>query len=152
MINIRQSILKQIADLELTIYQVSKMVKDKISQRTVYAFLAGEKDTSTEAASMIMEALGLNIGTSPNKTQLLKGTGMKAQKSKSFRGRVVAEWEQAEKPKWGPRELLGICLLIDLEFRIEGPNPAKKFREAVEAKDYKYLKQWVGGLKFKTWK
>lgn len=152
MINIRQSILKQIADLELTIYQVSKMVKDKISQRTVYAFLAGEKDTSTEAASIIMEALGLNVGTNPNKTKLLKGTGMKAQKPKSFRGRVVAEWEQAGKPKWSPRELLGICLLIDLEFRIEGHNPAKKFRNAVETKDYKYLIMWAQGLKFKTWK
>jgi len=128
------------------------MVKDKISQRTVYAFLAGEKDTSTEAASIIMEALGLNIGTSPKKTKLLKGAGMKAQKPKSFRGRVVAEWKKSGKPKWNPRELLGICLLIDFELRIESLNPAETFRRHIETHNYQEAERWARGLKPNEWK
>ena len=152
MSRIRDSILEQMLKLGLSIYQVSKMVEDKIPQRTVYAFLTGEKDTGTETASMIMEALGLTINTNPNKTRLLKGAGMKIQSTKSFTGRVVSEWEKSGKPSWSQRELLAICLLIDLEFSIEGLNPAKKFRQAVEAKDFNYIKMWSQGLKFSSWK
>ncbi len=60
---IRDSILEEMLKSGLTIYQVSKMVEDKIPQRTVYAFLAGEKDTGTETASIIMKVLGLTIST-----------------------------------------------------------------------------------------
>ena len=152
MATIRQSILKQLADLELTIYQVSKMVNDKISQRTVYAFLTGEKDTSTETASIIMEALGLTVNANSSKSKLIKGIGMKTQRPRTLRGRVIAEWQKVGKPKWSPRELLGMCLLVDLEFSIEGLNPAEKFRTAVENKDYNYLITWAQGLKFSSWK
>lgn len=58
---IRSSILEEMSKLHLTIYQVSNMVRHKIPQRTVYAFLTGEKDTGTETASIIMEALGLTV-------------------------------------------------------------------------------------------
>ena len=149
---IRDSILKRMLKLGLTIYQVSKMVEGKLPRRTVYAFLTGEKDTGTETASIVMEALGLTVDLNPNKRNLQKGFDMKTQKPKTLRGRVIAEWEKAGKPKWTPRELLGICLLIDLEFRIERLNPAAKFRNAVESKNYNYLITWAQGLKFSSWK
>ena len=148
---IRDSILKQMLELELTIYQVSKMVEGKIPQRTVYTFLTGEKDMGTETASIIIEALGLVVKVSPDQTKLKKGIAMKAEKPKSFRGRIIAEWKNVDEPNWSLRELLGVCLLIDLEFSIEERNPAKKFRNAVESKNYSYLINWAQGLKFKTW-
>jgi hypothetical protein len=69
-------------------------------------------------------------------------------KVSSFTGRVKQEWEKAGEPNWTSRELLAICLLIDLGFSIEGLNPAQKFRQAIEVKDLSYLMQWSGGLKF----
>jgi hypothetical protein len=61
MSEIREQILKQMRKSGLTIYQVAKMVKGKVPQRTVYAFLTGEKDTGTETASIILRAVGLEI-------------------------------------------------------------------------------------------
>jgi hypothetical protein len=61
MSEIREQILEQMKKLGLTIYQVAKMVEDKIPQRTVYAFLTGEKDTGTKTASVILRAVGLEI-------------------------------------------------------------------------------------------
>lgn len=139
-------------NLGLSIYQVAKLVQNKVPQRTVYAFLVGEKDTSTETASAIMESIGLYLKVENKKLNFPKGFIMKEKKANSFTGRVKQEWEKTEKPKWSPRELLAICLLIDLEFSIEGLNPTPKFRKAVEGKDYKYLITWAQGLKIKTWK
>lgn len=138
--------MKQMLKLGLSIYQVSKMVKDKIPQRTVYAFLTGEKDTGTEAASIIMKALGLTVKSEFDTAPFIKEIRMKTKKSTKFRGRVISEWEQAGKPKWNKRELLGICLLVDFEFEAEGLNPAPKFRKAVATKDYRYLINWSQGL------
>lgn len=149
---IRDAILKQMSSLGLTIYQVSKMVESLIPKRTVYAFLSGEKDTGTEAASILMEALGLDVEVKPDRTQYLRDERMKQKKAKTLLGRIKAEWEQAGKPLWNPREILGMCLLIDLELNVEGLNPAPKFRKATETKDYNYLIMWAQGLKFKTWK
>jgi hypothetical protein len=149
MSEIRDVILKKMLSLGLTIYQVAKLVEGRIPKRTVYAFLSGEKDTGTETASIIMQELGLTIKENPEKTlSIIKEVKMK---SKKFRGRIIAEWEQAGKPKWCPRELLGICLLIDLEFAIEGLNPAPKFRSAIKENNFSYLMNWAQGLKFKTW-
>jgi len=145
-------ILGQMLKLGVSIYQVSKLVKDKIPQRTVYAFLAGEKDACTETASVIMKALGLTIVPINDKNLLMDGIKMKEQKSNTFRGRVMQEWVKAGKPNWSPRELLGICLLVDLEFAVEGINPALKFRKAIESKDYNYLITWAQGLKLASWK
>ena len=152
MSDIRKAILQQMADLGLTIYQVAQIVKDRIPMRTVYAFLSGEKDTVTETASILMETLGLKIELKLDRTEYLRDQKMKQAKPKTLLGRIKGEWEQAGRPQWSPRELLGMCLLIDLEFRMEGLNPARKFRAAVEAKDYQYLITWAQGLKFKTWK
>ncbi len=149
---IRDSILKQMLELELTIYQVSKKVEGKIPQRTVYTFLTGEKDMGTETASILMETLGLKVEVDADRTEYLRAEIMKQSKSKTFLGRIKNEWEKAGKPNWSLRELLGFCLLIDLELRIEGLNPAQKFRNAVESKNYRYLITWAQGLKFKTWK
>lgn len=149
---IRDSILKQMLKLEFTIYQVSKKVEGKIPQRTVYTFLTGEKDMGTETASILMETLGLKVEVNPDRDEYLKAERMKQIKPKTFLGRIKNEWEKAGKPKWNLRERIGMCLLIDLEFRIEGPHPAEEFRKAVERKDYKYIKTWVHGLKFETWK
>jgi hypothetical protein len=128
------------------------MVKGRIPKRTVYAFLSGEKDTGTEKASIIMEALGLKVEIDQDRTENLRTEIMEKIKTKSFLGRIKNEWEKAGKPNWSLRELLGICLLIDLEFSIEDLNPAKKFRDAAESKNYSYLITWANGLKFKNWK
>lgn len=66
MSKIRDAILRQMRKSGFTIYRVSKMVEDKIPQRTVYDFLCGETDASTEVASTIMDALGLTINTKSN--------------------------------------------------------------------------------------
>ena len=58
---IRQAILKQMKKSGLTVYRVAKMVEVELPQRTVYAFLRGEEDSSTETASVIMEALKLTV-------------------------------------------------------------------------------------------
>ena len=136
----------------LSIYQVSKLVKDEIPQRTVYAFLAGEKDAGTETASIIMKAVGLTIGPIDDKSPFMDDIKMKEKKTNTFRGRVKQEWVKAGKPNWSPRDLLGICLLVDLEFGIEGLSPAEKFRKAVESRNYNYLNMWAQGLKLASWK
>ena len=65
MSEIREAILKQMKKSGMTIYQVGKLVEDKVPQRTVYAFLAGEKNAGTRTASIIMKALGLTVTTKP---------------------------------------------------------------------------------------
>ena len=65
MSEIREAILKQMKKSGMTIYQVAKLVEDKVPQRTVYAFLTGEKDAGTRTASIIMKALGLTVTTKP---------------------------------------------------------------------------------------
>ena len=70
---IREAILEYMRTHEnaegkkLTAYQVAQMVKGKVSQHTVYAFLSEEhgKDARTKAASLIMEALGLVVAEGP---------------------------------------------------------------------------------------
>ena len=144
--NIRQEILKRISELDLTIYRVSKLVKTEIPQRTVYGYLAGEQDTTTEVASILLEALNLKI--QPDQT--IKENTMS--KSTTFRGRIISEWEQAGKPNWSNRELLAMCLLTDFEFKREGANPAPVFRGYVETNNYSKSMTWAQGLKFKNWK
>ena len=152
MSEIRDAILRQMGQLGLSIYQVSKLVEGDIPQRTVYAFLTGEKDAGTETAAVIMKAVGLRMGPIDDKSPFMDGTAMKEKKANTFRGRVRQEWVKAGKPKWSPRELLGICLLVDLEFAGEGLNPAEKFRRAVESRNCSYLNMWAQGLKIASWK
>lgn len=42
-------------------YRLVKELEGKMPARTVYAFLAGEQDLTTEKASIILKALGLKI-------------------------------------------------------------------------------------------
>jgi len=63
MSEIREAILKQMKKRNMTIYQVAKLVEGKLPQRTVYAFLTGEKDAKTKTASIILKAMGLKITT-----------------------------------------------------------------------------------------
>ena len=69
MSEIRKAILKQMQKSNLTIYQVAKLVEDKIPQRTVYAFLRDEQDTGTKTASIIMNALGITMTVTKRKTK-----------------------------------------------------------------------------------
>jgi len=149
---IRDTILEQMLKLRLTIHDVSKLVKGKVPQRTVYAFLTGEKDTGTKTASIIMKALGLSMKVEPEKTKRLEEMKMKTEKPKSFRKRIMMEWEMAGKPGWSLRELFGMCLLVDFDFVREGLNPAPTFRRHIEKKDHNQASTWVNGLKFSTWK
>ena len=63
---IRDTILKRMNELGITTYRLSKMVEGKVPQRTVYAFIKGEFDASTEVASALMDALGLTISVKKN--------------------------------------------------------------------------------------
>lgn len=151
MSQIRKAILEQMLKLNLNIHQVSRLVESEVPRRTVYAFLTGDKDTGTKTASALMEAVGLTVKSDVKKTSSIKEKQMEA-KPKSLRGRIIAEWKKIGKPSWSLRELLGFCLLIDLEFDIEGRNPAPTFREHVRAKDYTQLSIWANGLKFASWR
>jgi hypothetical protein len=71
MSKIRRAILSRMHELGLTTYRVSKMVEGRVPQRTVYDFLSGKTDASTEVASAIIEALGLKISTKANKRKKL---------------------------------------------------------------------------------
>ncbi len=73
MVRIRDAILEEMLKSNLTIYQVSNMVRPKIPQRTVYAFLTGEKDAGTETASVIMKALGLTVRRERKEKSFLEG-------------------------------------------------------------------------------
>jgi len=156
---------REISQLENTIIEAIQesglsqkelAAKSGVSQGLISLFLERDitkrRTITMPVADRLCKALGLVVKVSPDQTNLKKGIAMKAEKPKSFRGRIIAEWENLDEPNWSLREQIGMSLLIDLEFRIEGPHPAEEFRKAVEAKDYKYIKQWVGGLKFKTWK
>jgi plasmid maintenance system antidote protein VapI len=47
----------------LTTYRLCKMLEGKVPKRTIYDFLSGKTDTTTEVACILMEALGLKITT-----------------------------------------------------------------------------------------
>jgi len=69
MSEIREAILKEVRRRKMTIYQVAELVKGKVSQRTVYTFLRGEKDAKSETISIIMKALGLKIVKTTNRSK-----------------------------------------------------------------------------------
>jgi len=54
----------------LTTYRLCKLVEGKVPQRTVYDFLSGKADTTTEVAWILMEVLGLTI---TNKSNVKRG-------------------------------------------------------------------------------
>ncbi len=155
---------RKISQLETTIIEAIEesgltqkelAAKSSVSQGLISLFLERDitkrRTITMPVADRLCTTLGLVLKFSPGQPNLKKGIAMKAEKPKSFRGRIIAEWKKLGKPNWNLREQIGMSLLIDFDFRIEGSNPAEEFRKAVDAKDYGYIKQWVGGLKFKTW-
>ena len=67
--DIRKAILREMDRLGMNTYQLSKLLTGKVPQRTVYAFVRGEKDTKTETASVIMKTLGLTITRTKRKAR-----------------------------------------------------------------------------------
>ena len=65
MSEIRDIILSHMHTSNVSIYRISKMVEGKVAMRTVYDFLSGKSDTSTEVAWILMNALGLTITNKP---------------------------------------------------------------------------------------
>lgn len=63
MLDMRQTILKQIEETGLTINQLAKRVEGKVPRRTVYAYLRGEEDSLSQTVSILLEAAGLTITT-----------------------------------------------------------------------------------------
>jgi predicted transcriptional regulator len=65
MSEIRDIILRHMHTSGTSIYRISKMVEGKVPRRTIYDFLSGKSDTSTEVAWILMDALGLTITNKP---------------------------------------------------------------------------------------
>lgn len=58
---IKKAIKSELKRRGWTCYRLSKELKDKIPQRTVYSYLSGERDISTKRVSVILKELGLKI-------------------------------------------------------------------------------------------
>jgi hypothetical protein len=58
---IKGAILKELNDRGWSHYRLVQEVKGKLPARTVYSFLSGERDLATERASILLQALGLQI-------------------------------------------------------------------------------------------
>jgi plasmid maintenance system antidote protein VapI len=61
MSKIREIIRREMQKSGLTTYRLCKMVEGRVPRRTVYDFLSGRTDTTTEVAWTLMQALGLQI-------------------------------------------------------------------------------------------
>ena len=73
MLDIRQTILKQIEKSGLTINQVAKRVEGKVPRRTVYAYLRNEEDSLSKTVSVLLDAVGLTITTTKRARRPRKG-------------------------------------------------------------------------------
>lgn len=58
---IKKAIQNELEHRNWTRYRLVKELEGKMPARTVYAFLAGEQDLTTERASIILKVLGLKI-------------------------------------------------------------------------------------------
>jgi len=67
---IRQVILEELNRKGWTIYRFAGELESKVSKRVVYQYLSEKQDTSTESASIMLEALGLTI---TNKSNVKRG-------------------------------------------------------------------------------
>lgn len=64
MITIKKAIENELERKGWTRYRLVKELQkreDKLSARTVYAYFSGERDLTTEKASVILDTLGLKI-------------------------------------------------------------------------------------------
>lgn len=58
---IKKAIQNELKRRNWTRYRLVKELEGKMPARTVYGFLAGDQDLTTERASIILKALGLKI-------------------------------------------------------------------------------------------
>lgn len=58
---IKEAVEKELKRRAWSRYDLVKELKDKIPARTIYAYLAGDMDLTTEKASIILKTLGLKI-------------------------------------------------------------------------------------------
>lgn len=58
---IKKAIQNELKRRNWTRYRLVKKLEGKMPARTVYGFLAGDQDLTTERASIILKALGLKI-------------------------------------------------------------------------------------------
>jgi hypothetical protein len=58
---IKEEIQKELRRRGWSHYRLVKEVEGKVPPRTVYAYLSGERDLSSERVSIILQALGLKI-------------------------------------------------------------------------------------------
>lgn len=58
---IRESILSELHRRKWSHYRLVKEVEGKIPERTVYSYLSGERDLTSNRASVLLHALGLQI-------------------------------------------------------------------------------------------
>lgn len=72
LMSILETIQKEMTRRKWTRYRLAKAVEGKIPQRTVYGYLSEECDLGTHAASIILEALGLQIMRKPEKRKEVK--------------------------------------------------------------------------------
>lgn len=66
---IKQAIQKELIRRGWSHYRLAKEVGGKLPARTVYAYLSGERDLSSNRASIILQALGLQIKRKPKSGQ-----------------------------------------------------------------------------------
>lgn len=64
---LRDTILKRMEDLDLTINQVAVMLKDRIPRRTIYEYLSGRSDARSAVVSEIMDVLNLIVTVKTSK-------------------------------------------------------------------------------------
>ncbi|MCE5341291.1 MAG: hypothetical protein LLF92_09225 [Planctomycetaceae bacterium] len=64
---IRQAILKEIKNRGWTVYRFGKELKGKVNMRVVYQYLSEGQDTGTEAASKMLNFLGLKLSEAKKK-------------------------------------------------------------------------------------
>ena len=68
---IKEAIVKELNDRGWSHYRLVQEVKGKLPARTVYSFLSGERDLTSERTSILLQALGLQI-TKPKSSQGLR--------------------------------------------------------------------------------
>lgn len=66
---IRQAILHELKRRGWTVYRFAKELNGKVSIRVVYQYLSGGQDTGTEAASKMLEFLGLKLSATKKKVR-----------------------------------------------------------------------------------
>ncbi len=59
--SIKKAIEAELKRRKWSRYRLVKELKGKLPERTVYAYLSGERDLSSTGTSIILEALGLKI-------------------------------------------------------------------------------------------